>query len=69
MICTIPKNLRMAEKKFLLKIELEIEIEIENNDFLSFLINMRKNHNSFPLELSRILKFIPLSILVNSSII
>ena len=67
MICTIPKNLRMTEKKFLLKKELEIEIE--NNDFLSFLINMRKNHNSFPLELSRILKFIPLSILVNSSII
>ena len=57
----------MIEKKLLLKKELEIEIE--NNDFLFFLINMRGNHNSFPLALSRILKLTPLSILVNSSII
>ena len=57
----------MKEKKLLLKKELKIEIE--NNDFLSFFINMGRNHNSFPLALSRILKLIPLSILVNSSII
>ena len=57
----------MIEKKLLLKKELEIEIE--NNDFLFFLINMRENHNSFPLALSSIIKLIHLSILVNSSII
>jgi len=57
----------MKEKKLLLKKELKIEIE--NNDFLSFLINMGRYYNSFPLALSRILKLIPLSILVNSSII
>ena len=62
----------MVEKFFLLNKELEKEntlLEIENIGFLSFLINMEENHISFPLELSRILKLIPLSILVNSAII